>query len=211
VTLPEQGSPRRRGKRRSTKELLFQAAMALIGERGYSGASVDAIAAKAGVAKGIVYYYFDSKAALAEQLIASGLGFLAERLERAALAASTPAEAIAALAAEEIKQVEKRRDFAKFLLSEMWHEDRAWRETLSTCISRITSIFSRVIQAGIDEGSFAPQEDAEARDFLAQMLFATFLAAALNRTVLNPELPPDTLSKRLSTHALAMLKAPPAA
>jgi AcrR family transcriptional regulator len=112
------------GKKRSTKELLFEAAMSLIGERGYGGASVDAIAAKAGVAKGIVYYYFDSKAALAEHLISSGLDFLADRLKRAAPDSLAPAKALEALAAEQLRQVEKRRDFAKFLLSEMWREDR---------------------------------------------------------------------------------------
>jgi len=197
------GTAEKGKKRRSTKELLFEAAMALIGERGYSGASVDAIAAKAGVAKGVVYYYFDSKAALAEQLIASGLGFLAERLERAVACESlSPEEALQALAAEEIKQIEKRRDFAKFLLSEMWHEDRAWRETLNAAIKRITDIFAAQIARGIDTGVFKPQEDV---DFLAQLIFATFLAAALNRTVLQPDLPQEELARRLTTYALSGL------
>jgi len=193
-----------RKRRRSTKELLFEAAMSLIGERGYSGASVDAIAARAGVAKGIVYYYFDSKAALAEHLISSGLDFLAERLERAVSDDLSPEQALEALAAEEIKQVEKRRDFAKFLLSEMWHEDRQWRETLNACIQRISDIFAHQIQRGIEQGVFKPQEDV---DFLAQLIFATFLAAALNRTVLHPDLAQDELTRRLTAYALGGLTA----
>ena len=197
------GKDEQKKKRRSTKEVLFEAAMSLIGERGYSGASVDAIAAKAGVAKGVVYYYFDSKAALAEQLISSGLGFLADRLERAVSENMTPEQALQALAAEEIKQIEKRRDFAKFLLSEMWHEDRAWRETLNACIKRITDIFAAQIRRGIETGDFKEQEDV---DFLAQLIFATFLAAALNRTVLQPDLPQDELAKRLTAYTLAGLK-----
>ena len=190
-------------KRHSTKELLFEAAMSLIGERGYSEASVDAIAAKAGVAKGIVYYYFDSKAALAEQLIVSGLGFLAERLERAVADDSlSPRQALEALAAEEIRQVEKRHDFAKFLLSEMWREDRAWRETLTICIKRITDIFAVQIQRGIDTGDFKPQEDV---GFLAQLIFVTYLAAALNRTVLHPDISQQELAQRLTSYSLSGL------
>ena len=200
-TMP--GKKPQEKKKRSTKEHLFEAAMSLIGERGYGGASVDAIAQKAGVAKGVVYYYFDSKAALAEQLIASGLGMLAERLERAVSEDMSPEKALLALAREQIKQIDKRRDFAKFLLSEMWHEDREWQETLNACIGRITGIFAAQIKRGIDEGVFNPQEDV---DFLAQLIFATFLSAALNRTVLQPDLPQDELAERLNNYVLAGLR-----
>jgi hypothetical protein len=43
-------------------------------------------------------------------------------------------------------------------------------------------------------------------DFLAQLIFATFLAAALNRTVLHPDLAQDELAKRLNTYVLSGLK-----
>jgi AcrR family transcriptional regulator len=192
-------------RKRSTKERLFEAAMSLIGERGYGGASVDAIAAKAGVAKGIVYYYFDSKAALAEQLIASGLEFLAQRLQRAITPDMDPLQAMEALAAEELRQVDKRRDFAKFLLSEMWHEDRTWRETLDARIKHITVLFAAQITRGIEAGIFKPDTDV---DFIAQMIFATFLAAALNRTVLHPELDRNEMAQKLTDYALAGLLIP---
>jgi len=189
-------------KKKSKKELLFSAAMKIIGERGYAGASVDEIAAKAGVAKGVVYYYFDSKAALGEQLIASGLEFLAIRLERAVLPDMDPVEAIDALAREQMHQIDKRRDFAKFLLSEMWREDREWRETLDSKVQDIVRIFVREIQRGQDSGTFRKDFDIQ---FTAQTIFATFLAGALNWTVIHPDLDPNDLADDLAKYALAGL------
>lgn len=189
-------------KKKSKKELLFSAAMSIIGERGYSGASVDEIASKAGVAKGVVYYYFDSKAALAEQLIKSGLEFLAVRLERVIEPEMTPEQAITALAHEQMRQIEKRRDFAKFLLSEMWREDREWRETLNSCIENIVNIFVREIKRGQKSGVFKENINVH---FTAQTIWATFLAGALNWTVVNPEMDYHELADELAIYALAGL------
>ena|GEM_PF-353939 len=192
-------------KRKSKKDALFNAAMGIIGERGYGGASVDEIAARAGVAKGVVYYYFDSKAALAEQLIKTGLDALAVRLDRAISIDMTAGEAITALAHEQMRQIEKRRDFAKFLLSEMWREDREWRQTLDTCVENIVVIFEREIKRGIDSGEFAPLDDASV-SFIAQTIWATFLSGALNWTVIHPEDNPAETADRLAQYALAGLR-----
>lgn len=193
-------------KKKSKKELLFTAALSIIGERGYGGTSVDEIAARAGVAKGVVYYYFDSKAALAEQLIRTGLEFLAERLKRAADNAEDPEKAIIALAREEMRQLDKRRDFAKFLLSEMWREDREWREVLDHSISNIVKIFALEIEKGQELGIFRPDIKV---DFTAQTIFATFLAGALNYTVIHPDTDPVELADSLAAFALAGLYTKP--
>ncbi|MCL2491798.1 MAG: TetR/AcrR family transcriptional regulator [Coriobacteriia bacterium] len=192
-------------KRKSKKDLLFNAAMSIIGERGYGGTSVDEIAARAGVAKGVVYYYFDSKAALAEQLIKTGLDGLAVRLDRVITDEMSASEAIVALAHEQMRQVEKRRDFVKFLLSEMWREDREWQQTLDSCIEKIVDIFAREIKRGIVDGEFEPLDDEEMA-FIAQTIWATFLSGALNWTVIHPEDDPARIADRLAQYALAGLR-----
>jgi len=59
--------------RGDTIERLYQAAIDLIGEQGYAGTTVDEIVARAGVAKGTVYYHFKSKADLVSALLEDGL------------------------------------------------------------------------------------------------------------------------------------------
>jgi len=50
----------------------MEAALSLFGTRGYDDTSIDAIARKAGVAKGLVYNYFESKEDLLEQVLVDG-------------------------------------------------------------------------------------------------------------------------------------------
>ena len=193
-------SPTKRDKKR---ELLFQAALRLIGERGYAGASVEEIAARAGVAKGVVYYYFDSKAALAEQLIDTGLRLLASKLEEVLSEDMTPDEAIRALAYQQLRLVNRERDFAKFLLSEMWHDDRQWRETLDKRIQDIVEIYLGVIKRGQELGSFRTDMNTQ---FVASTLSSSILAGGLNWTVVHPELNLDELANEFTEYALAVLR-----
>jgi AcrR family transcriptional regulator len=53
---------------RTTKAEVAQAALALFCERGYHAVTIDEIAARAGVTKGAVYYYFSDKEDLAKDL-----------------------------------------------------------------------------------------------------------------------------------------------
>jgi len=60
-----------------TKQRILDAALALFGERGYHKVSAEEIAARAGVTKGALYYYFHDTADLARDLAEQ----LLERLE----------------------------------------------------------------------------------------------------------------------------------
>lgn len=202
--MPESTSPQstRKKKRDSKKEKLFAAALKLIGERGYAGASVEEIASRAGVAKGVVYYYFDSKAHLAEQIIDTGLGILGSRLEEAVAADMTPSQAIHALAYQQLRLVRREQDFAKFLLSEMWHDDAEWRETLDGRIKDIVNIYLSVIRRGQESGEFRTDINTE---FVASTLPATILAGALNWAVVHPDIELDELAQEFTDYALAIL------
>jgi AcrR family transcriptional regulator len=59
---------RRSPKPRDSKDRILAAALALFGERGYAVASIDDIAARAGLTKGALYYYFSDKADIARDL-----------------------------------------------------------------------------------------------------------------------------------------------
>jgi AcrR family transcriptional regulator len=50
------------------RDALVMAAVALLGERGYAGCSIAAVAGRAGVAAGTVYRYFESKSDLAAEV-----------------------------------------------------------------------------------------------------------------------------------------------
>jgi len=59
---------RRHPKPRDSRDRILAAALELFGERGYAATSVDDIAARAGLTKGALYYYFADKADIARDL-----------------------------------------------------------------------------------------------------------------------------------------------
>lgn len=69
--------PLNRGTRARRKEArpgeLLAAALALFVEKGFAATRLDEVAARAGVSKGTLYLYFDSKEALFKAVIAEGL------------------------------------------------------------------------------------------------------------------------------------------
>ncbi len=52
-----------------SKQKILKAAEEIFGDKGFDGARVDEIAAKAGVNKALIYYYFDGKEKILEELI----------------------------------------------------------------------------------------------------------------------------------------------
>lgn len=60
----------------ATRKQLLEAALAVIGEKGYSAATVDEIVDAAGVSKGVAYYHFKSKAVMAESILEEGIDLL---------------------------------------------------------------------------------------------------------------------------------------
>lgn len=62
--------------REQTREQIRKAAFQLFAEEGYSNTSISAVAKKAGVSKGLIYHYFDSKeeilGAIFDQLVEVG-------------------------------------------------------------------------------------------------------------------------------------------
>ena len=73
--------PRRRRKEARPAEIL-EAGFREFAEKGFAGARLDSVAIRAGVAKGTIYLYFDSKEALFEAAVRSRIIPVADRLAR---------------------------------------------------------------------------------------------------------------------------------
>lgn len=75
---------RQEERRARTRAVLLRAAAAAFADRGYEGASVDAIAASEGLSKGAVYAHFPSKLELYLEVVRNLLDQAEWRLERVA-------------------------------------------------------------------------------------------------------------------------------
>lgn len=172
-------------RRDETRRKIFEAAVGLIAERGFTATTVDEIAERAGVAKGTVFYNFESKTALYEELLRYGVGLLA-RESRAAVEGLPPKEAIAALVGAQLSYIQRYRAFAQLLLAEMWRTNREWQQTILLVREEAIGVIVQVLEAGVKSGDFPSDLDPR---ISASALFGAGLVVALDWLLFSPERP----------------------
>jgi AcrR family transcriptional regulator len=172
-------------RREDTRQRLFVAAVELIAEQGFTATTVDDIAARAGVAKGTVYYNFQSKTVLFEELLRHGVGLLTADF-RAAVDGLPPREALAALVRAELEYIRRYRAFAQLLLSEMWRTNREWQQTLRLLRGEAIEVIAETVRAGVASGDLPADLDVPTA---SSALFGVGLVVAVDWLVFQPDRP----------------------
>lgn len=178
---------------RPTRARLFEAALALIAERDFAGTTVDAIAERAGVAKGTLFYNFGSKGELFAQLLEHGTDGLAARL-RAAPAGRTGLDALSAMVREQLGAMSEQPAFSKLLLSEIWRTERSWTDLLARLRRQLVGSYAEVIDAGVADGQMPAEIDV---DLTAAALFGLVAVVALDWVTFTPDRPLDEVHEHL--------------
>lgn len=147
------GKPSKRGgKADATRKLLLEAALGVIGEKGYSAATVDEIVEAAGVSKGVAYYHFKSKAAMAESILEEGINELIEDFEAIAAEAPNAPEALTGMIERFATRIFENKAFGRFFVSELWREGRAWSDAMRGFEDRLLHLLEGQLKRGQDEG-----------------------------------------------------------
>ncbi len=188
----------------ATIDRLFSAAVELLGERGYAGATIDDIVERAGIAKGTVYYHFRSKSELVSALLDDGLRRLAASFRSEIEGAQGGAAALRALVHAELAYIERYQAFAKLVMSEMWHADRDWRDSLGTLREEYVGVFAGALSRGIAEGAFRADLDVQTT---ASTVFGMIATAALDWLAFDREAALDVVERRLAPLVMGAVKA----
>ncbi|GGN35044.1 AcrR family transcriptional regulator [Actinoplanes campanulatus] len=170
-------------RREDTRQRLYEAAVELIAEQGFSATTVDDIALRAKVAKGTVYYNFKSKTDLFEELLRHGVGLLTEQF-RLAVEGLPPREALRALIRAQLEYIRRYRAFAQLLLSEMWRTNREWQQTLILLREQAIGVIARTVQEGVDSGDLPAELDVRVA---SAALFGVGLVVAVDWLVFQPD------------------------
>lgn len=186
-------------RRRATRQKLYEAAVTLIAEQGFSATTVDEIAERAGVAKGTVYYNFKSKTELFEELLRHGVGLLTESLRTAADETAkrdgTSVEALDAMIRAGLAFIDRYPSFTQLYVAELWRTNRAWQSTLLVVRQRAVAVVEKVLQEGIDGGELSREIDVP---LTAAALVGMVLVAALDWQAFQPERSIDDVHSALS-------------
>lgn len=181
-------------RRTATRQKLYEAAVTLIAEQGFSATTVDEIAERAGVAKGTVYYNFASKSELFEELLRHGIGLLTEAL-RTAGAGLTGLDALDAMARAGLEFIRTYPSFAQLFVAETWRTNRAWHDTLRLMREETVSVVAAVLAEAVADGELPPDLDVQ---LTASAVFGMVLVVALDWLAFQPERSLDDIHSGLS-------------
>lgn len=159
---------------RDTKERLLKAALDVFSEQGYLAASVEEIAARAGMTKGAVYYWFKDKEDLAADLQKKLWTDIAIEAQRDLDPDSSTAENIKQSFRAYLRSL-KEHAHARFFLRDCWAVpslEVAGREQHEAEVVLI----QRQVEQGIAKGDLVPV-DAET---LTRVLLGAFAEATLH-------------------------------
>ncbi|MFG3255875.1 TetR/AcrR family transcriptional regulator [Streptomyces sp. NPDC048172] len=174
--------------RSATKQKLFQAAVTLIAEQGFSSTTVEEIAERAGVAKGTVYYNFASKTELFEELLRHGVEMLTADLrsaaEETAARGGGRVDALDAMIRAGLGFIDHYPAFTQLYVAELWRTNRAWNDTLMVVRKQAVAVVEEVLREGVAEGELSEEIDIP---LTAAALVGMVLVAALDWKAFQPE------------------------
>lgn len=175
-------------RREATRQKLYEAAVTLIAEQGFSATTVDEIAERAGVAKGTVYYNFASKSVLFEELLRHGVGLLTSSLrdaaEQTAREGGSRVDALDAMVRAGLVFVDRYPAFTQLYVAELWRTNRAWQSTLTAVRQQAVAVVEDVLREGMENGEFSDEIDVR---LAAAALVGMVLVAALDWKSFQPE------------------------
>ncbi len=176
------------GRRAATRRRLYEAAVTLIAEQGFSATTVDEIAERAGVAKGTVYYNFGGKNDLFERLLRDGVRALTASLREAARQAvadgGSRVDALDATVRAALDFASGNPAFTQLYAAELWRTNRPWQETLRTVREEATTVLETVLREAVEAGELSAGTDVP---LTASALLGMVLVAALDRQAFRPE------------------------
>jgi len=105
---------------KNTKQIIMEAAIKEISDKGYIGATMDGIALNAGVAKGTLYYHFKTKEELFNFIVKEGLSLIKQDIDQAVSKETGIIDKFKKLSFVQLKVIYDNRDFFKVIMSQLW-------------------------------------------------------------------------------------------
>ena len=143
---------------------LLKAAFREVGEKGFSVVTLDDIAQRAGVSKGVTLYYFASKEELFLELFGWLVDSILQRMREAVAAAEDPVEKVRALVELIFPSPSKNRAFFRAYVDFCGLASRheRFRAVGERFYSGCRAIDGGLVEEGIRRGIFASRDAAEA-------------------------------------------------
>jgi AcrR family transcriptional regulator len=152
------------------KDRIMKAAAKVFAERGFSNATVRDIADEADMLSGSLYYYFQSKEEIVEEVLADYLDLMLRNYTEALDGAESPGSALKQLIAVALRGVVDKSDHVKILQNDYHYVGVMAR--IQERERKVERIWLNTIDSAMASGEIRD-------DFDARMIFRTFMGAVL--------------------------------
>ena len=202
-------SDQRRWQRRkqARPQEILDAALSLFAEKGFAATRMDDIASRAGVTKGTIYLYFNSKEEVFKSLVRESIGTTLSSVIENAGAFEGSARALLELVLRTVGRFMLTSDrivLPKIVLAEAGNFPELVRFYRNEIIEKGLALLSSVFARGIASGEFRNDVKPE---HAARLAIAPVLLAALWRTTFAPlEAEPYDLEGLIEAHLAVFLK-----
>jgi len=162
----------------STKQIhLIRTTYRAISEKGSHRVSLQEIADRAGVSKGIILYHFTTKDRLMLQTMEWVLRLNAERIRKAIATETNPRQKVLAMIEVIFRNADANRRFYLTYLDLLDHAARVaeFGKLSATFRSIVNALYADVIQSGVSEGVFVVESVDEAAYTLRAIVDGLFL------------------------------------
>lgn len=147
--------------RHGTIDLIFEAAIEEFADSGFERAKMDAIAGRAGVAKGTIYYHFKGKEELFVALMNEGIDKLLERLQNYNRGEKDVIVQLKNILQVKVEYLLENVKFATLLLTEVWGSEKRQQE-FAVRIRQVVELIENVLRSGIANRHFDLPHPSEA-------------------------------------------------
>ncbi len=199
---PEAPTGRRRRKTARPAEIVSAATATFI-EHGYAGTKLDAVAKRAGIAKGTIYLYFDTKQDLFEAVIRQEVESTIGDVEAMIAAFDGPSDMLLRQVIGHAYQdlvLSDTRYLMRIIIGEGHHFPEIRRLYYENTIMRATVMLKHILQRGVDRGEF---RDSPIMNHPTMMMSPCFLAAIWSITF--AEFAPLDIDSFMASHVDVML------
>jgi len=136
-----------------TKRRIFKTAIKLFAEKGYENTGIEEITAVAGVAKGSLYYHFETKEELFDLLLEEGIKLLNNSIEIKCRHCINALDKLKAIIKVQIKTLIRYEEFVTVVINNTLGETPRTKKCQKAVDNYIEKI-KEVIKEGIEEGIF---------------------------------------------------------
>lgn len=193
-----------------SRERILTAAMLEFSARGFDGAKVDRIAARARVNKAMLYYHFDDKAALYREILRGRFESVATRLAEARSIDDAPREQLHRFIRTIAAETAAQPHFPSIWLREMAEGGRHLDASIAKAIGAIIRVLAAILDDGRKAGVFRAEHPIVVQMSLIAPLLL-FAASAPTREKFSPlvagaaAVPRESLVAYLELAALSAL------